>query len=92
MIKYFRKNFNFKICEILFGIYCVNNNGWVTEFLNYLIYMCKWHINQTKSLNNPLYFIELLQTVKNKIESTVLTREADGIPVKSWHQALYTLL
>ena len=92
MINNLEYSYNFTICEILFGICCVNNNGPDTEILNYLIYISKWYINKNKSLNKPLYFIELLQIIKNKVECIVLTREADGIPVKVWHQSLYTLL
>ena len=71
MINNLEYNFNFTICEILFGIY--------------LIYMSKWYINIIKSLIKPLNFIGLLQIIRNNVASTVLAPEADGFPVQLWH-------
>ena len=70
MINNLEYNFNFTICEILFGILCVNNNVLDTEILNYLINNKKWYIIKQNHWINVL-IIELLQIVKNKVRSIV---------------------
>ena len=57
--------FNFKICEILFGIIPTTNADLC--IINYLILLGKWYINNKKNKNKKLLFSEFLLVVKNKL-------------------------
>jgi len=82
-------DFKLTECEIIFGIPA--NNSVELKIINYLLILVKWYINKNKSLNRKLYFLEVLQLIKNKIECLILVNEAKGIPPLEWHDRLYCI-
>ena len=59
--------FSFTEWEIIFGIPLGKNNIEL-KIVNYLILLGKWYINKCRSSNTNVYFIELLNLTKNKLD------------------------
>ena len=83
--------FSFTECEILFGIPIDHNNVDI-QIINYFILLGKWYINKCKSLNLNLYFIELLQLLKNKLDCINHINSVNENSPVEWQDRLYCLL
>ena len=68
MISNLEYGFELTVCEILFGI-PMNNNYDDSRLLNFLILFGKWYINKRKSNQNPIYFLEYLTLIKDKVRT-----------------------
>ena len=55
--------FKLTICEVIFGIPIIVYKN--MNVLNFLILITKYYINKNRTGNRPLFFFELLQTIKN---------------------------
>ena len=81
---------NLKECEILFGIPNAPNEH--LELINFVIIMTKWYINNRRSENKPLYFIELINMIKGKIKSMTLANSMNSRTNKPWQDMLDELI
>ena len=61
------------ICEIIFGITITGNSSINT--INFLILTGKLFINKSRTKKQPLYFINFLALVKEKIQHTTYLRQ-----------------
>ena len=89
MLNNFEFCFDLTICEVLFGIPITNDD---MKLLNFLIIIAKHYINKTKVLEKPLYFIELLSHIRQKVrimEYIDGSLEGDGM---GWLDALLDVL
>ena len=77
---------DFTVCEILFGI-CINNND-SFNIINFLILLGKHFINRSRNNGEPLYFINLLSLLKDKIENVVFIKQINSQNVKDWEREL----
>ena len=68
MISNLEYGFELTVCEILFGI-PMNNNYDDSRHLIFLILFGKWYINKRKSNQNPIYFLEYLTLIKDKVRT-----------------------
>ena len=82
--------YNFTICEILFGI--PGNNSVDMDIINFLILIGKYYINKTKVQNKDLYFIELIEDMRNKIKSIVYRNIIAEINLPEWQERLHNIL
>ena len=73
-------------CEVIFGIPLYNDQH--IFLFNFLIIITKWFINKKKSLNEPLYFIELLNTIRNKITLVIAINKSSEIENEEWQDML----
>ena len=74
------------VCEILFGLpHAVDN---YIELLNFLIILGKKYINHSKTTEQPIYFIELLNLIKNKIDVIILSNNLSNRQNKGWQDTL----
>lgn len=65
-----KNNFEYSVCEILFGIGLDTKELGANEAIqNLVILMGKWYINKTRTENNPLHFRHFLRLVKMKLEA-----------------------
>ena len=64
------------ICEIIFGITITGNNSINT--LNFLILIGKLFINKSRTNKQPVYFINFLAIVKEKIKFATYLRQISG--------------
>ena len=89
--KWIKENFDIKItftiCEVLFGM-PANNDVYIKLF-NFIILIVKWFINKKKEQNKPLYVLEALILLKNKIESIVLANTLYIRENKAWQTLIY---
>jgi len=83
---------NFTVCEILLGIPIVNKSDSLTQILNYLILIAKWYINKCKTALNPVFFVNYLLLVRQKIETVILCNTLNDRESFDWQEELYTLL
>ena len=81
---------NLKECEIIFGIPNAPNEH--LELINFVIIMTKWYINNQRSENKPLYFIELINIIKGKIKSMTLANSMNSRTNKPWQDMLDELI
>ena len=58
--------FDFTVCEIIFGIPNINNQNEI-DIINFLILYGKWYINKIKTEGKPMYFINFIELIKNRI-------------------------
>ena len=76
----------FTICEVIFGI-PLNNDPYI-HLINYIILVAKWYINKNKEQLKPLYFIQLQNILKDKIESMIFMNTLKDRENKNWHSLL----
>ena len=81
---------NLKECEILFGIPNAQNEH--LELINFVIIMTKWYINNRRSDNKPLYFIELINIIKGKIKTMILANSMNNRTNRPWQDMLDELI
>ena len=82
-------HFNFTICEIIFGI--PSNENPDIDVINFLIIMGKWYINKAKSEKEPLYFLNFLTLIKNKIETIVQANQIQNRSNREWQDKMETV-
>ena len=78
--------FDLTICEVLFGIPIYNNKD--INIINFLIMIGKWFINQCRMNETPIYFINYLYIVKEKIEIIILNNSLNDYENSDWQEAL----
>ena len=81
--------FDLTICEVLFGIPITNND---MKLLNFLIIIAKHYINKIKVLEKPLYFIELLSHIRQKVRIMEYIDGSLGGDGMGWLDALLDVL
>ena len=91
MISNLEYGFELTVCEILFGI-PMNNNYDDSKLLNFLILFGKWYINKRKSNQNPIYFLEYLTLIKDKVRTMIHRPSMEGMGVEPWLETLDDLL
>ena len=79
--------FELTVCEVLFGI--PNSNNADTKLLNFLILMGKWFINNCKVKEKPIYFIEYLSIIKDKVEAMINSKITQGMIPDQWLETLH---
>lgn len=81
--------FNLTECEIIFGLpFCKESD---IDLMNFLLIITKWYINSVKSNDKPLYFLELLQIIGNKIMLISYANKINNRINKSWQDQLYDI-
>ncbi len=78
------------ICDIIFGI-CIEDDINI-QIINFLILIGKWYINKTKTRNEPLYFIELLRHIKEKVEIMMKSSDNGLAPPERWLEELHSMV
>ena len=78
------------MCEVLFGIPITNYDD--TRLLNVLILIGKWFINKNKIKQTPLYFIEYIQILKDKVNTVTYIQRSEGLGVEPWLGTLCDVL
>lgn len=58
---------NLTECEILFGIPFHKDNK--LKIINFVVLLGKWFINKTRTADIPIYFINFLTTLRDKVET-----------------------
>ena len=61
------------VCEILFGICIDDNESFMT--LNFLILLGKLFINRSRNNGEPIYYINFLSLLKEKIQNIIYIKE-----------------
>ena len=79
----------FTECEVLFGIPFLNSSE--LELINFLLILTKWYINNTKINNRPLYFIELVSIIKDKIMLIYRINNINSRANTDWQKQVYDL-
>jgi len=82
--------YNLTVCEVLFGIPI--NNSVDMDIINFLILIAKHYINKTKVNNDHLYFIELIECIRNKVKSMVYRNTSNEMPLPEWQERLHNIL
>ena len=65
------------------------NDDVFLKIFNFIILIVKWFINKKKEQNKPLYVLEVLILLKNKIESKMLTNTLYLRENKTWQTLIY---
>ena len=78
------------ICEIIFGITITGNSSINT--INFLILTGKLFINKSRTNKQPLYFINFLAFVKEKIKHSTYLRQINDQLVEDWERDLMDAL
>ena len=81
----------FTICEIIFGVINIEKHK---NTLNYTILLTKWYINNTKTQNKELLFLDLLIAIRQRIEITIQNKNIIGEyeNENNWQLQLYDSL
>ena len=83
-------SFELTLCEILFGI--PTNHYSDTRILNFLILIGKWYINKSKTKQTPIYFIEYLSILRDKVNTLINIPQMEGQDADSWLETLHGVL
>ena len=75
--------FSFTECEIIFGITQYSNA--LLEVINYVLILGKWYINNKKSNEQSLIFIDFKHTLKDKVKGLCEIKKIKGIKSESIH-------
>ena len=78
------------ICEVIFGINIQGNKS--IDTINFLILIGKRFINKSRTNKQPLYFINFLALIKEKIQLTTYNRLINNQPIKDWEMELMDIL
>ena len=70
----------------------MNNNYDDSRLLNFLILFRKWYINKRKSNQNPIYFLEYLTLIKDKVRTMIHRHSKEGMGEEPWLETLDDLL
>ena len=70
------------VCEVLFGLPTHNNSD--LKLTNLLILIGKWFLNNTKMQNKPLYFLDFINLIKEKIEILKTISVLNNEDVETW--------
>ena len=81
---------NLRECEVLFGLPNTKNDH--IEPINFLIILTKWYINSQRSLDKQLYFIELLNIIREKIKLFILNNSINSRVNTQWQDMLDEIL
>ena len=81
---------NLKECEVLFGLPNVTNNH--IEPINFLIILTKWYINVQRSSDKQLFFIELLNIIREKVKLLILGNIMNNRNNTLWQDMLNEIL
>ena len=60
--------------------------------INYIILFAKWCLNKKKDQEKPLYFIELLSQLKNKLDNIIFMNTLKDRFNKDWQKLLLYML
>ena len=61
------------------------------NLINHVIIIANYYISQVKQNQKPLYFIELLYQIKNKIELMIYSNRINDRENKDWQELLYNI-
>ena len=61
------------------------------NLINPVIIIAKYYINQIKQNQKPLYLIELLYQIKNKMELMIYSNRINDRENKNWQELLYNI-
>ena len=78
------------ICEVIFGINIQGNKS--IDTINFLILIGKRFINKSRTDKQPLYFLNFLALIKEKIHLTTYNRLINNQPIKDWEMELMDIL
>ena len=81
---------NLKECEVLFGLPNAINDH--IEPIIFLIIITKWYINKQRSLDKKLYFIELLNIIREKVKLLILCNSMSNRANTLWQDMLDEIL
>ena len=81
--------FMFTECEIIFSLPFIKEAE--TELINFVIIITKWYINNAKSNDKPLYFIELLRVIEDKIRPITYANKENNRINTGWQNKLYDI-
>ena len=81
---------NLKECEVLFGLPNATNAH--IEPINFLIIIRKWYINVQRSLDKELFFIELLNIIREKVKLLILGNNMNNRTSTLWQEMLDEIL
>ena len=81
---------NLRECEVLFGLPNATNDH--IEPINFLIIITKWYINVQLSLDKKLFFIELLNIIREKVKLLILGNSMNNRMNTLWQEALDEML
>ncbi len=79
-------NFPFTICEIIFGIGITDDIN--IDIINFIILLGKWYIHKTKSDEKPLFLLNFLKLIRDKMYLLNLTNSIQCIETKEWQKRL----
>ena len=82
-------SFKFTICEIIFGL---PNNSDDLKIINYVILIAKWYINQCKSADRSIFFINFLTILKEKLEIIMYNNAIKYTVNSDWQSRLSLIL
>ena len=78
------------VCEVLFGPPTHNNSD--LKLTNFLILIGKWFLNNTKTQNKPLYFLDFISLIKEKIEILKTISVLNNENVETWVDDLWAAI
>ena len=90
MISSLGYGFKLTVCEVLFGI--PNYNCADTKLLIFLILLGKWYINHCKLKEKPIYLIEYLSLIKDKVEAMIYSTTTEGMVPDQWLEILHNVV
>ena len=79
-------SFPLTVCEVLFGINLISDPN--VKVMNFIILLGKWYINNTKQNEKPLYFINFLTLLQNKISAMVNGNKIQCRNTPEWQNIL----
>ena len=78
------------VCEVLFGLPTHNNSD--LKLTNFLILIGKWFLNNCKTQNKPLYFLDFISLIKDKIEILKTISISNNENVETWVDDLWAAI
>lgn len=82
--------FRLSECEIIFGLTANDTDD--MRAINFIILLTKWYINKQRSQNLEMYFFEVLQLIRSKIDSMSYNRLYKGETPITWQHNLMVIL
>ena len=70
------------VCEVIFGIPTYKNPD--LKIINFLILIGKWYLNNSKTKNKNIYFIDFIALIKAKIEIIKYIHASNNEEVDQW--------
>ena len=78
------------VCEVLFGLPTHNNSD--LKLTNFLILIGKCFFNNAKMQNNPLYFLDFIILIKEKIKILKTISVLNNKNVETWVDDLWAAI